>query len=240
LYAIIFGEEERTYGPLGLNGGEVRTIVEGRVAAVVSDVPFEKIRPERRHLAAHQEVLLQLMKETTPLPMSFGIIADDRTAIRKILSRNQSALATQLRRVEDKVEMGLRVALGVPNIFEYFIDTHQELKAARDMLLGAHHDPTQDDKIEIGRLFDRTLNEDRESFTNAVDKILAKHCYELKINKCRNEREVMNVACLVGREAQAEFESSVFESARLFDNNFTFDYNGPWAPHNFVELNLKL
>jgi hypothetical protein len=32
----------------------------------------------------------------------------------------------------------------------------------------------------------------------------------------------------------------VFAAAKLFDNNFTFDYSGPWAPHNFVELELDL
>ncbi|MFH1596354.1 MAG: GvpL/GvpF family gas vesicle protein, partial [Pseudomonadota bacterium] len=65
---------------------------------------------------------------------------------------------------------------------------------------------------------------------------------EIKRNKCRNESEVMSLACLVGRQAgaQAAFEEGVFAAAKLFDNNFAFDYNGPWAPHNFVELDLQL
>lgn len=241
LYAIISGGEDRTYGPFGINGGDVYTIAEGQVEAVVSDLPDEKIRPERRHLAVHQEVLMRLMKETTPLPMAFGIIADGRKAIRRILARNQDVLAAQLHRVAGRVEMGLRVALDVPNIFEYFVTTHQELRQARDSLLRAYREPTQEDKIEIGRLFDRILNEDREEYADKVQEIMTGHCRELKANKCRNEREVMNLACLVGREAQAEFESGVFEAAKLFNNNFTFDYNGPWAPHNFVEIeDLKL
>jgi hypothetical protein len=50
----------------------------------------------------------------------------------------------------------------------------------------------------------------------------------------------MNLACLIARDAQAEFEEIVFKTANNFDNNFSFDYSGPWAPHNFVEVNLKL
>jgi len=42
------------------------------------------------------------------------------------------------------------------------------------------------------------------------------------------------------RAALAEFESSVFEAAKQFDNNFAFDFNGPWAPHNFVEAGVEL
>jgi hypothetical protein len=50
----------------------------------------------------------------------------------------------------------------------------------------------------------------------------------------------MNLACLVERPAMPQFENRVFEAAQQFDNNFAFDYNGPWAPHNFVEIDLKL
>jgi hypothetical protein len=34
------------------------------------------------------------------------------------------------------------------------------------------------------------------------------------------------------------FEIVDFEAAKHCDNNFAFDYNGPWAPHNFVEIDL--
>jgi hypothetical protein len=30
------------------------------------------------------------------------------------------------------------------------------------------------------------------------------------------------------------------EAAGMFNNDYAFDYNGPWAPHNFVEVDLKL
>lgn len=240
LYAVVAGSEDRTYGAFGIKEGTVYAIFDGRVAAVVSDVPNDKIRPERRHLAAHHEVLKRLMAESTVLPMSFGIIADGSTAIRRILSLNRKAFLEQLQRVAGKVEMGLRVVWDVPNIFEYFVNTHPELRVARDRFLGTHREPTQEDKIEVGRMFDRILNEDREAHTERVEEILSPRCFEIKRNSPRNEREVMNLACLVGREAQEEFESAIFEAARLFDSNFSFDYNGPWAPHNFVDVELRL
>jgi hypothetical protein len=240
LYAVIADAQGRTYGDFGVDGRKVYSIPVGRVAAVVSDVSGEKIRPERSHLAAHQEVLKKLMAETTPLPMSFGILADSPEAVRKMLSRNQPALLEQLRRVAGKVELGLRVTWDVPNIFEYFVNTHPELRLARDHLLGGQREPSQEQKIEVGRMFDRLLNEDRDEYTDKVEGILAPHCSELERKKCRNEHEVMNLACLVERAAMPQFESSVFEAAKEFDNNFAFDFNGPWAPHNFVEIDLEL
>ena len=139
-----------------------------------------------------------------------------------------------------KVEMGLRVAWDVPNIFEYFVNTHPELRAARDRFLGRNHVPTQEDKIEVGRLFDRVLQEDREEHTERVEEILSPCCFEIRRNPTRSEKEIMSLACLVGREAaDKDFEAAIFEAARGFDNNFSFDFNGPWAPHNFVDVELR-
>lgn len=240
LYAVIARGSQENYGPSGISGGVVYTISKGRVAAVVSDLPNKTIRPERRHLSVHQEVLRRLLEETTPLPVSFGIIAESTRAVEKVLSANQKTFLEQLESVKGKVEMGLRVTWDVPNIFEYFVNTHPELKAARDRFLGRERGPSQDEKIEVGRLFDRLLQEDRELYTDKVESVLSPYCSQTKPNKCRDEREVMNLACLVGNRARAEFEAGILKAAQLFDNNFAFNYNGPWAPHNFVTVNLML
>jgi hypothetical protein len=241
LYAIINTPTESKYDFAGIDGAPVYCITNGNVAAVVSDVATDRIRPERRHLATQQAVLKELLsKAQAMLPMAFGIIANGPKAIQKILTRNHEALAKQLQRVSGMVEMGLRVSWSVPNIFEYFVNIHPDLQAARDRFLGPYNNPSQEDKIELGRLFDRLITEDRENFTERVEEVLSDCCREIKRNKCRNENEVMNLACLVSVNAQERYEKCVFEAAQLFDNNFTFDYNGPWAPHNFVELDLKL
>jgi hypothetical protein len=88
IYAIIGDTQGRIYENSGIDGRKVYSIPAGRVTAVVSDLPGEKIRPERAHLAAHQGVLKRLMAESTPLPTSFGIVADSPQAVRNMLTRN--------------------------------------------------------------------------------------------------------------------------------------------------------
>jgi hypothetical protein len=240
LYAIVPGNGSRTYGDFGLNKSRVYAVSDAHLAAVVSDVPNGKIRPERQHLAAHQEVLKRLMAETAVLPVSFGVVAEGPQALRRVLTENREALLEQLDRLAGKVEMGLRITWDVPNIFEYFVNTHPELRAARDRLLGPQGQPTQNDKIELGRMFDRLLNEDREAHITRTEEVLAPRCVEVKRNPPRSEGEVANLACLVERTAQASFEEGVFEVAKSFDNNFAFDFNGPWPPYNFVQIRLDL
>ena len=240
IYAIVtHSQANGRYGPIGVEGGEVYLVSEGPLAAVVSDVPRGKIRPERRHLAAHQDVHKQLMARGNMLPMSFGIMADGPGAIRRILKMNQAAFLDQLRRVEGKAEMSLRVVLDVTNIFEYFICVHPELRSLRDELFGGGRQPSEDGKIELGRLFDRILNEDRAACAQRVLDVLAPRCSEIKETPPRTEREVMNLACLVARDGMKGFEEGVFEAAKQFDDNYSFDYTGPWPPYNFADVRLQ-
>jgi len=243
LYAIISasemndGKTPSLFGR-GISGEKVSLISNGKVAAVVSDAPNEKIRPDRRNLASHNDVLKLLMAKDALLPMTFGVIADSAESVRKILTDRTSLLEDQLNRVRGKVEMGLRVFWEVPNIFEYFVNTRQELKDARDRLFRGGRQPTQNDKIELGRLFDRILTEDRAERTQTVVESLTPRCFEIRENKPRNEREIMNLACLIARDGAQEFEKGVFEAAKCFDDTSCFDYNGPWPPQNFVDVTL--
>ena len=121
LYAIVTADAKRDFSIMGIDDQRVYTISDKYLCAVVSNVPNKKIRPQRRNIAAHQQILKHLMTETTPLPMAFGIIADGDAAVQKILTNYHDLFLTQFKRVSGKVEMGLRVAWDVDNIFNYFI-----------------------------------------------------------------------------------------------------------------------
>lgn len=233
------GPKRPSYGAIGLEGSEVHEVRLGAIAAVVSEVSSRRLRPQRSNLAAHQGVLKELMKGHTVLPISFGMIAEDRKAVEKLIGGHRDALTRELQRVAGKVEMGLRVTWDVPNIFEYFVNTHDSLRKARDRLLGGGREATQEEMIEMGSMFGQLLDREREVLSDKVEGVLSDCSSEIKRNKPRNERDVMNLACLIGRDQGKHFESCVFEAAKLFDDNYAFDYNGPWAPHNFVEVDLQ-
>ena len=240
LYAIVARADSGQLGLCGIDGSQVYAISDGHLAAVLSNMPNEKLRPERRRLAAHNDVHKQLLECGTLLPMAFGIIADGTAAIERILAINHEPFVEQLTQLDGTVEMGLRVCWDVPNIFAYFVTTHSELSLLRDQVFLGGREPTKDDCIELGRLFDRSLTQERAVQTSKVLQTMNDYCVECKENKPRNESEVMNLACLIRRDAQKEFEQGVFEVAKQFDNHYSFDFNGPWPAHNFVDIDLQM
>lgn len=235
VYAITDQNENCAYGKIGLEGAPVYAISEGPLAAIVSDIAERRVRPERLKLAAHHAVIAKLMEEGTVLPMAFGTIAASPKTLQKVLRTNKDAFRKHLHRVRGKIEMGLRVTWDVPNVFEYFVSLHPDLMSMRDDLYLVGRQATRDEKIALGHLFDQLLSQEREAHTDAVIKVLSPHCAEIKQNKPRGEREVMRLACLIDRSAQKRFEDGVFEAARLFDDHYAFDFNGPWSPYNFVD-----
>ena len=122
LYAIVDRDNDQTrFDFHGMDDADVYAIGDDRIAAIVSDLPDKKVRPERRRLAAHHEVLRRLMADHTVLPMAFGLIADGPESVHRILRLNRDVFDEQLDRLRGKVEMGLRVNWDVPNIFEYIV-----------------------------------------------------------------------------------------------------------------------
>ena len=238
LYAVLAGGAGAgEKGLTGIEGGEVYRITAGDISAVVSRVGRTRLRPERKHVLAHQAVLRRLMEHTTVLPAAFGLVARSDEAVRARLLENEELFRAQLGHVAGKVEMGLKVRWSTSNLFDYFVAAHPELGAARDRMKG-RHDIGREELIEVGKLFENLREADRQAHSERVAAVLRERGIELKWNTTRGENEVMSLSCLLPREGLEAFEKLVEAAAEGFDEHFTFEFNGPWAPHSFTELKL--
>jgi hypothetical protein len=234
VYGIIPKNGCETWDVEGIDKGRVFGIHSAAMTAVVSSIGAERLRPERRHLASHQRVLQHLLSTVTPIPFSFGTIVSQPSELIAFLEEHREDLQSQLEYLSGKVEMGLKVNLDVPNIFEFIIQRNEELRGMRDRMFWGGRSPSSDEKITIGKAFDEALQDDRQDHVETVLAVLEAHCVEVAQNTCRKEREVLSFACLVQKSGLEEFETAVLEAAKSFDNHFAFDYNGPWAPFGFV------
>lgn len=238
LYGIVRTEGDKNLGPIGLRSAQVYTIGFKNIAALVSDHPLTRIKPLRDSLAFHHQVIKEAIQEFTIIPMAFGHIVRSAKEIHRLLEVNYPEVDEELNRLCNKVEMGLKILWDVENIFEYFVDRDKELRDFRDTIFGRSRQPTQGEKIELGRLFENKLNRERERHAERVLKVLSIYTLDGKVNPPTHEKMVMNGVFLVEKGKEGLFEERVHRVAALFDGNFTFDYSGPWAPYNFIELEL--
>lgn len=222
--------------PNGLNDAELSVIQAGSVAAIVSPSEICRLRPQRRLLAAHQNVVDWISRERSLLPVAFGLIADSEDDVKALLTKHQDVLSTQLDVVDGRIEMTVTLNWAVENIFQFFVDRHQDLREARESL--ASGNASRDQLIAVGQLFERLQAEERERLSAEVIAGFEKMTVQVENQPPKDETQIFRAAFLIARNDVEAFESQVYEIAKGFDENFSFSFNGPWPPYSFVKLNL--
>ncbi|MCX4028912.1 GvpL/GvpF family gas vesicle protein [Endozoicomonas sp. SM1973] len=245
IYALKAATDKQQLSLTGINKSTVYIVNYGKVAAVASDILSPKVRPERRNLAAHREVLKYFTELETVLPMRFGVITSSTQLIQRLLENNEELIMSALGELGGKVEMGLRVKWKVGNIYEYFVNHYPQLREARDKLLSKQQNSNtkfknRDEKIAVGSLYEKLLNQERDAHQQIIEAMLQPCCRKIKILQPSNEFEILNFACLVDRANIDELEQHINDTATQLNNDCHIDFSGPWAPHNFVDLDLKV
>ena len=240
LYGIIDSQDGLDVATSGIEGGDVETIEADGIAAVVTRVGRHKIRPQRANLAVHHKLLQALVKRQPVIPFAFGIVASGEEQVREVLHENCGELLRQLARFRGMMEMSLSVFWNTSNIFEFFVATNQELQKMRDRVFRPGRQPSLEERLELGKLFESLLRQCRERHTQQVIDTLSPYCAEIRTVDPGAEQMIMKLVCLVPKDKQDRFEEGIQEAARNFDNHYCFKYNGPWAPFDFVDVKLDL
>lgn len=245
MYGLIRATKDRDFGHVGLpvlgTPAQVHTVRVGDIGAVVSDFPAnERLLPLRRNLEPHNRVIRDIMADMTIVPMSFGHVARNETEVVKALRGNREAIESELKRLDGKIEMTLRVLWDVPNIFEHLVSEDRELARVRDEMFGRSSPPTQAEKIDLGKMFEDRLSLARRRDADRLTGVFRPYVVEVKENDPKEEKMVAHLSFLVRRELLKTFEKKLYQAASTFPDVYVFDYNGPWAPFSFVDIDLQL
>jgi hypothetical protein len=219
----------------GIDDQPVRRIVHESLAAAVSPVTTTRLRPERRNLMAHQKILTSFGVGRGVLPMRFGVVLPDEATIELILKTHESDLVRQLERVRGRVEMGLRVKWKEEDVFKNILELNPELRHVRDLMSN-----TREAAITLGTHVADALESERQNQQHLLHEAFGSGVVEFCFNAPKNDAQLINAACLIAHARTAEFESGVHRLGAMLDDRYLIDFNGPWAPHNFILLNMAL
>ena len=99
LYGIIDAGDGFDVAIRGIDGGSIETIEADGIAAVVTRVGRQKIRPQRANLAAHNNLLRSLVERQTVIPCAFGMVASSEEQLQDVLRANREKLLDLLARL---------------------------------------------------------------------------------------------------------------------------------------------
>ncbi|MGN6867266.1 MAG: GvpL/GvpF family gas vesicle protein [Solirubrobacteraceae bacterium] len=221
----------------GIAGAPVRLISGDDVAALVSEIPANRLRLGREEVQLHARVLDRALARGPVLPMRFGVVMDDTDEVRgRLLDEHGPELRAQLTEMEGKVEIRIRATYDEQSLLREVLRERPEIATLRSSVAGRPQDASYYERIQLGELVAAAIERHREIDAHAIIDALSAQALAVVPGEPRHERVVLQASFLVERSRLGEFNAIVDEVADGYGGHIRFKYTGPLPPHSFVEL----
>ncbi|MDH6624584.1 hypothetical protein M2271_002388 [Streptomyces sp. LBL] len=222
--------------PEGLGGvGDpprpVRILEVGELAAVVSEAP-EGLRPKRKDLLAHQNVLSEAGADGCVLPMRFGSVAPDDDAVTGVLAERADHYSERLRTLDGKVEYNVKVTHDEEAVLHRVMSENPQVRALAEANRQAGGG-SYEQKLKLGEMVVAAVKAREGEDAAAVQQALERVTDAISVGP-ESTGWLANVSFLVERDQAAEFLNEV-EQVRTSLPHLDVRVNGPLPPYSFVE-----
>jgi hypothetical protein len=209
----------------------VRILKEGDLAAVVSDAP-EGLRPKRKDLLAHQNVLSEAGAGGCVLPMRFGSVAPDDGTVTGVLAERADHYLERLRTLDGKVEYNVKATHDEEAVLHRVMSENPEIRALAEANRQAGGG-TYDQRLQLGERVVAAVKAREAEDAAAVQQALERVAETISVGP-ESTGWLANVSFLVDRDKAAEFLNEV-EQVRKDHPHLELRVNGPLPPYSFVE-----
>jgi hypothetical protein len=221
----------------GIGARPVELVAEGDVGALASSVPAgefgEAALRERledrawleRTAREHEEALERALAATAVIPFRLCTVYESRDGLREFLSAHGPALASLLRRLDGRVELGVKA---------YFAEAPAataEPQSGREYLLRRQRE--REAAEEAARFKVECARASHERLAAAAEEARANPPQPPELSG-RTDEMLLNGAYLVRRDDR-RLTDAVAELESLYGpRGVTYEITGPWPPYNFV------
>lgn len=245
VYGIIPTTESRTFGKSGFppKPEQVYTVVYRGLGCVVSNYlgeDFVSLSREDlvRCLMAHQVVVERVMKGYPILPVKFGTLVEGDGEVQRLIEQGHRKLTQALIWLEGRVEMEVAATWDLKRVLAD-IGNEYEIVRLKKAMANSPSGEVLEQQIRAGRIVKESLDRRRIKYQERMLQSLQAMALDVQANALVADEIVMNVAFLIAREREKEFDKRVRELDRLFDDRISFRVIGPLPPYSFCTVELQ-
>ena len=241
-YGIIQSNQGKNFGPIGVGeqNNEVVTVPYEDLALVISKFIGGFCAPTRQNLLQHEKVIVKVMEECTIIPMRFGHAFKSKGQIKNFLQKNYLQLKALLKKFIKKVELALKIHWKKEAFGEDIFEEHPELSSFQKKIAALPPEEAYSANIRLGEMVAKIADQKRAYYEKEILDRLEELAADAQLKEIQDELMVLNSVFLVEKEREKEFDQQINELYEKFQSKLNFNYSGPWAPYNFVNLNLTM
>jgi hypothetical protein len=237
IYCIIPRPLLLSFSFLGIDDKPVTVVAFENLAAVVSESSVRRYEVHRDYVLKHEWVIEQVMQYYTVLPVRFGTVAANVDDIRvKLLRRHFGSLHGMLKRLDNKVELGVKASWNRERVFATLLDDDPELRLFRDALTGRPEAETLYERVQLGQMVEQALTARRSHDAQHMLEVLRPLAQQVRENPLGDDMMVLNAAFLVDKRRESVFDARGRALDEEYAGLLNFRYVGPLPPFNFVSL----
>jgi hypothetical protein len=218
-------------GGVGEPPRPVRVLTAGELAALVSEAP-EELRPKRRELLAHSNVLAEAGAGGCILPMRFGSIAPDDDTVTSVLAERAEHYKERLEALDGKVEYNVKATHAEEAVLHRVLAANPEIRAMTEANRQAGGG-SYEQRLRLGEMVVAAVK--AQEAEDATD---VQHTLEPAADAVSqgpgSTGWLANVSFLVARDSVETFMAAV-EELRKDHPHLDLRVNGPLPPYSFVE-----
>jgi hypothetical protein len=225
---------------LGEPSGTVRTVAEGPIAALVSDLPLDFTPGRLEDLEAHRRVLSEAIKHGTTIPMRFGTVLDGDELVReRLLARHAAELSDVLKRLDGHVEMAVKAFYADDALIQDVLTANPELARESAVLAQYPESQMRTARVRLGEMVAKAVEARRAEVESALLNRLSPLAADIRVDPPNSDRVAFNAHLLVRRDRQAALDDEIRELGDALTGTLAFRYIGPLAPFSFADLSLE-
>ncbi|MFF1374943.1 GvpL/GvpF family gas vesicle protein [Streptomyces sp. NPDC058308] len=209
----------------------VRVLKNGDLAAIVSDAP-EDLKPKRRDLLAHQNVLSEAGAAGSVLPMRFGSLAPDDETVVSVLGERAEHYVERLHTLDGRVEYNVKATHNEEAVLHQVLADNPELRAmveANQRQGGGSHEQ----KLQLGERITAAVRARETSDAHEVRRAL-EPAVEAVGDGPEGTGWLANISFLVDRKSSEGFLAAV-EELKSAQPHLELRVHGPLPPYSFVD-----
>jgi Gas vesicle synthesis protein GvpL/GvpF len=240
LYGIIPAADAEHWQPVpGLDGPSraVRTVVEGGLAALVSDLAPDHVPGRPEDLEAHSRVLEHAIERGATLPMRFGHVVDgDDRVRREVLAGHAAELGSLMAALQDDVQMTVKAYYAKEALLRDVLAAHPDL--ARESAALASMPEADPARVALGERIAAAAEARRAEVESALMAALSGVPEDVVVEPPSSDRVALSAQLLVRRDRRPALDAQIGELSAALQDELAFRYVGPLPPYSFSTVQL--